>query len=548
MAAKDLIFSTDARNKLFQGISKLARAVRVTLGPRGRNVIIDKSYGAPRITKDGVTVAKEIDLSDKFENMGGRIIREVASKTCDMAGDGTTTSTVLAHAILEKSLKAIETGANPADLKKGIDIASKKVIEFLKDKSIEINDSKQIKQVATISANGEEEIGNVIAEGFKKTGPDGVMTVEDAKSFETELDVVEGMQFDRGYLSPYFVTNAEKMLVELDNPFVMIYDKKISSIQVIVPILEQVIKAGNKGLLLIAEDIEGDALAACVLNKMHGGLKICAVKAPGFGDRRKEILKDIAILCDGQVISDEIGIKLENVALADLGKCKTVKITKDSTTIIGGFGSKDSIDSRCKQLKAEIANPETSQYDREKCQERLAKLSGGIAVIRVGGATEIEVKERKDRVEDALGATKAAIREGIIVGGGVALLRAVNILKDIKSDNEDIKAGIDIFRSALFAPARQIADNAGFEGIIVANKILENSNFNFGFDASVGEYTDLFERGVIDPMMVIRAGIENAVSISTLAMLTEAMISEVESNNKPGMPNMPGGMGGMPMM
>ena len=541
MAAKEVKFSVDARDKMLRGVDILANAVRVTLGPKGRNVVLDKSFGAPRITKDGVTVAKEIELEDKFENMGAQMVREVASKTSDQAGDGTTTATVLAHAIVKEGAKSVAAGMNPMDLKRGVDIAVGAVVEDLKKHSKAVTSNEEIAQVATISANGDSEIGRFIAEAMKKVGNEGVITVEEAKSLETELDVVEGMQFDRGYISPYFVTNAEKMRAELEDPYLLIYEKKLSALNDLLPLLEAVVQTG-KPLLIIAEDVEGEALATLVVNKLRGGLKVAAVKAPGFGDRRKAMLQDIAILTGGQTISEDLGIKLEHVKLDMLGKAKRVMIDKENTTIVNGAGKKKDIEGRIAQIKAEIEET-TSDYDREKLQERLAKLAGGVAVIRVGGATEVEVKERKDRVDDAMHATRAAVEEGILPGGGVALLRSIKALGRLKTENHDQKTGIDIVRRALNTPARQIAVNAGEDGSIVVGKISENESYVYGFDAQEGEYGDLVSKGIIDPTKVVRAALQGAASIAGLLMTTEAMVAEKPKKESP-MPAMPPG-GGM---
>ena len=541
MAAKEVKFSVDARDKMLRGVDILANAVRVTLGPKGRNVVLDKSFGAPRITKDGVTVAKEIELEDKFENMGAQMVREVASKTSDQAGDGTTTATVLAHAIVKEGAKSVAAGMNPMDLKRGVDIAVGAVVEDLKKHSKAVTSNEEIAQVATISANGDSDIGRFIAEAMKKVGNEGVITVEEAKSLETELDVVEGMQFDRGYISPYFVTNAEKMRAELEDPYLLIYEKKLSALNDLLPLLEVVVQAG-KPLLIIAEDVEGEALATLVVNKLRGGLKVAAVKAPGFGDRRKAMLQDIAILTGGQAISEDLGIKLEHVKLDMLGKAKRVMIDKENTTIVNGAGKKKDIEGRIAQIKAEIEET-TSDYDREKLQERLAKLAGGVAVIRVGGATEVEVKERKDRVDDAMHATRAAVEEGILPGGGVALLRSIKALGRLKTENHDQKTGIDIVRRALNTPARQIAVNAGEDGSIVVGKISENASYVYGYDAQEGEYGDLVSKGIIDPTKVVRTALQGAASIAGLLMTTEAMVAEKPKKESP-MPAMPPG-GGM---
>ncbi|MEO0792732.1 MAG: chaperonin GroEL, partial [Pseudomonadota bacterium] len=518
MAAKDVKFSSEARDRMLHGVDVLANAVKVTLGPKGRNVIIEKSFGAPRTTKDGVTVAKEIELEDKFENMGAQMVREVASKTNDVAGDGTTTATVLAQAIVREGLKSVAAGMNPMDLKRGIDKAAAAVVAEITSKAVKVGDSSEIAQVGTISANGEAEIGTMISDAMQKVGNEGVITVEEAKSLESELDVVEGMQFDRGYLSPYFITNADKMVAELDDPYILIHEKKLSNLQAMLPVLEAVVQTG-KPLLIIAEDVEGEALATLVVNKLRGGLKIAAVKAPGFGDRRKAMLEDIAILTKGQTISEDLGIKLENVTLEMLGRAKRVTITKDDTTIVDGTGEKADIEARVGQIKAQIEET-TSDYDREKLQERLAKLAGGVAVIKVGGATEVEVKERKDRVDDALNATRAAVEEGIVPGGGVMLLKGTKALDNVKGDNEDQEAGIQIVRRALQAPIRQIATNAGVEGSIVAGKVLESSDANFGYDAQKDEYVDMVSKGIIDPAKVVRSALQNAASVAGLLITT----------------------------
>jgi chaperonin GroEL len=524
MSAKEVKFSTEAREKMLRGVDILADAVKVTLGPKGRNVVLDKSFGAPRITKDGVTVAKEIELSDKFENMGAQMVREVASKTSDAAGDGTTTATVLAQAIVKEGAKSVAAGMNPMDLKRGIDLAVEAVVEELKERSRKITKNDEIAQVATISANGDKEIGRFLADAMQKVGNEGVITVEEAKSLSTELEVVEGMQFDRGFVSPYFVTNPEKMLVELEDAYVMTYDEKLSGLQALVPLLEAVVQAG-KPLLVIAEEIEGEALATLVVNKLRGGLKVAAVKAPGFGDRRKAMLEDIAILTGGTAISEDLGIKLENVNLQMLGRAKKVVVDKDNTTIIEGRGSKKDISSRIGQIKAQIEET-TSDYDREKLQERLAKLSGGVAVIRVGGATEVEVKERKDRVEDAKHATRAAVEEGILPGGGIALLRASAALSRVRTANDDQKAGVEIVRRALRIPARQIAVNAGEDGSLIVGKLLENNDYRWGYNAAKGNYEDLVAAGVIDPTKVVRTALEGAASVASLLVTTEALVAE----------------------
>jgi chaperonin GroEL len=541
MSAKQVRFSVDARDRMLHGIDTLAHAVRVTLGPKGRNVVLDKSFGAPRITKDGVTVAKEIELEDKFENMGAQMVREVASRTSDQAGDGTTTATVLAHAIVREGAKAVAAGMNPMDLKRGVDLAVEAVVADLQKNSKNVTSNEEIAQVGTISANGDAEIGRFLADAMKKVGNEGVITVEEAKSLETELEVVEGMQFDRGYVSPYFVTNVEKMRVEMEDPYVLIFEKKLSALQELLPLLEAVVQAG-KPLLIIAEDVEGEALATLVVNKLRGGLKVAAVKAPGFGDRRKAMLEDIAILTAGTMVSADLGIKLENVTINMLGRAKKVMIEKENTTIVSGAGKKSDIQGRVAQIKAQIEET-TSDYDREKLQERLAKLAGGVAVIRVGGATEIEVKERKDRVDDAMHATRAAVEEGILPGGGVALLRATEVLKRVRASNEDQKHGVDIVRKALSWPARQIAFNAGEDGSIVVGKILEKDTYGFGFDAQSGEYVNMMSKGIIDPTKVVRAALQGAASVAGLLITTEAMIAELPKKESPAMPG--GGMGGM---
>ncbi|MDO8409346.1 MAG: chaperonin GroEL [Phenylobacterium sp.] len=546
MAAKDVYFSADARDRMLRGVNTLANAVKVTLGPKGRNVVIEKSFGAPRSTKDGVSVAKEIELADRFENLGAQLIREVASKTNDKAGDGTTTATVLAQAIVVEGLKSVAAGMNPMDLKRGIDKAVAKVIEEIKATSKKVSANSEIAQVGTISANGDTEVGEMIARAMDKVGNEGVITVEEAKTAETELDVVEGLQFDRGYLSPYFITNADKMEADLEEPLILLYEKKLSTLQPLLPVLEAVVQSGRP-LLIIAEDIEGEALATLVVNKLRGGLRVAAVKAPGFGDRRKAMLEDIAILTGGQLISEDLGIKLENVSLDMLGKAKKVTITKDDTTIVDGSGEKDGIEGRISQIKRQIEDT-TSDYDKEKLQERLAKLAGGVAVIRVGGSTEVEVKERKDRVDDALNATRAAVEEGIVPGGGVALLKASKILDGFKGDNDDQEAGVAIVRRALQAPIRQIAENAGVEGSIVVSKVLENDSATFGFNAPTAEYVDLVPAGVIDPAKVVRTALQDAASVAGLLITTEAAIVEAPKKGGGatggGMPDM-GGMGGM---
>jgi len=543
MAAKEVKFSVEARDKMLRGVDILNNAVKVTLGPKGRNVILDKSFGAPRISKDGVTVAKEIELEDKFENMGAQMVREVASKTSDVAGDGTTTATVLAASIVKEGAKSVAAGMNPMDLKRGIDLAVEAVLEDLKKNSKKVTSNEEIAQVGTISANGDAEIGRFLAEAMKKVGNEGVITVEEAKSLETELDVVEGMQFDRGYISPYFVTNADKMRVEMEDPYVLINEKKLSGLQELLPLLESVVQAG-KPVLIIAEDVEGEALATLVVNKLRGGLKVAAVKAPGFGDRRKAMLQDIAVLTGGQAISEDLGIKLENVALNMLGRAKKVTIDKENTTIVGGAGKKADIEARITQIKAQIEET-TSDYDREKLQERLAKLAGGVAVIRVGGATEVEVKERKDRVDDAMHATRAAVEEGILPGGGVALLRASESLRKVRTHNDDQKTGVEIVRRALSWPARQIAINAGEDGSVIVGKILEKDQYAFGFDAQTGDYGNLVSKGIIDPTKVVRTALQDAASIAGLLITTEAMVAELPKKQSPAMPPGGGGMGGM---
>ncbi|MBR6356202.1 MAG: chaperonin GroEL [Alphaproteobacteria bacterium] len=525
MAAKDIKFGTDARSKMLKGVETLAKTVKVTLGPKGRNVMLDKSYGAPKLTKDGVSVAKEIVLADKFENMGAQLIKEVAQKTADKAGDGTTTATVLAEAIIREGCKAVAAGMNPQDVKRGIDMAVAAVVDDVKSRSKAVQSSAEIAQVGTISANGDTTIGEYLSKAMEKVGNEGVITVEDAKGLETELDVVEGMQFDRGYLSPYFVTNPEKMNCEFDNPFILLYDKKISNLQAMLPILEPIAQNG-RSLVIIAEDIEGEALATLVVNRIRGGLKVCAVKAPGFGDRRKAMLQDIATLTGGQVISEELGMKLENVTLDMLGTAKRVEITKDDTTIIDGAGNKEDIEGRAAQIRKEIAAT-TSDYDREKLQERLGKLSGGVAVIKVGGASEVEVKERKDRIDDALHATRAAVREGIVAGGGAALLYATKALEKVKTDNQDQNVGIDIIRKALQAPLRQIAENAGVDGAVVAGKLLESKDTNFGYDAQNNAYVDMLKAGIVDPTEVVRTALQDAASVGGLLITTEAMVTEI---------------------
>ncbi len=542
MAAKEVKFSVEARDKMLRGVDILNNAVKVTLGPKGRNVILDKSFGAPRISKDGVTVAKEIELEDKFENMGAQMVREVASKTSDVAGDGTTTATVLAASIVKEGAKSVAAGMNPMDLKRGIDLAVEAVLEDLKKNSKKVTSNEEIAQVGTISANGDAEIGRFLAEAMKKVGNEGVITVEEAKSLETELDVVEGMQFDRGYISPYFVTNADKMRVEMEDPYVLINEKKLSGLQELLPLLESVVQAG-KPVLIIAEDVEGEALATLVVNKLRGGLKVAAVKAPGFGDRRKAMLQDIAVLTGGQAISEDLGIKLENVALNMLGRAKKVTIDKENTTIVGGAGKKADIEARITQIKAQIEET-TSDYDREKLQERLAKLAGGVAVIRVGGATEVEVKERKDRVDDAMHATRAAVEEGILPGGGVALLRASESLRKVRTHNDDQKTGVEIVRRALSWPARQIAINAGEDGSVIVGKILEKDQYAFGFDAQTGDYGNLVSKGIIDPTKVVRTALQDAASVAGLLITTEAMVAELPKKQSAAMPPGGGGMGG----
>ncbi|MGC1690603.1 MAG: chaperonin GroEL [Pseudolabrys sp.] len=543
MSAKEVRFSVDARDRMLRGIDILNSAVKVTLGPKGRNVVLDKSYGAPRITKDGVTVAKEIELEDKFENMGAQMVREVASRTSDQAGDGTTTATVLAHAIVREGAKAVSAGMNPMDLKRGVDLAVEAIVEDLKKNSKKVTSNEEIAQVGAISANGDAEIGKFLADAMKKVGNEGVITVEEAKSLETELDVVEGMQFDRGYISPSFITNADKMRTEMEDPYILIYEKKLSGLQELLPLLEAVVQASTP-LIIVAEDVEGEALATLVVNKLRGGLKVAAVKAPGFGDRRKAMLQDIAVLTGGQAISEDLGIKLENVTIAMLGRAKKVMIDKENTTIVSGAGKKAEIEARITQIKAEIEKT-TSDYDKEKLQERLAKLAGGVAVIRVGGATEIEVRERKDRVDDAMHATRAAVEEGILPGGGVALLRSVEALKRVKTENEDQKHGVDIVRKAIQAPARQIATNAGADGSVVVGKIMDKDQYSYGFDAQAGEYGNLVTKGIIDPTKVVRSAIQGAASVAGLLITTEAMVAEVPKKNQ-GAPAMPGGgMGGM---
>jgi len=544
MAAKDVKFSTDARDKMLRGVDILANAVKVTLGPKGRNVVLDKSFGAPRITKDGVTVAKEIELEDKFENMGAQMVREVASKTNDVAGDGTTTATVLAQAIVKEGAKSVAAGMNPMDLKRGIDIAVSAVVKDLEKRARKVGSSAEVAQVGTISANGDETVGKMIAQAMQKVGNEGVITVEEAKSLDTEVEIVEGMQFDRGYISPYFITNAEKMIAELEDAYILLHEKKLSGLQAMLPLLEAVVQTG-KPLVIISEDVEGEAIATLVVNKLRGGLKVAAVKAPGFGDRRKAMLEDIAILTGGQMISEDLGIKLESVTPAMLGRAKKVVIEKEKTTIINGAGKRKDIEARVAQIKAQIEET-TSDYDREKLQERLAKLAGGVAVIKVGGATEVEVKEKKDRVEDALNATRAAVEEGIVPGGGVALLRARKAVGKLENENSDVQAGINIVLKAVEAPLRQIAENSGVEGSIVVGKILENKSETFGFDAQTEEYVDMFDQGIVDPAKVVRAALQDAASVAGLLVTTEAMVAETPK--KPAAaPAMPGGggMGGM---
>jgi chaperonin GroEL len=541
MAAKEIRFGSEARERMLRGIDILANAVRVTLGPKGRNVVIDKTFGAPRTTKDGVTVAKEIELEDKFENMGAQLVREVASKTSDAAGDGTTTATILAHAIVREGAKSVAAGMNPMDLKRGVDLAVRSTIEDLKKRTKKIKSSDEIAQVGTISANGDKAIGDMIAKAMQRVGNEGVITVEEAKSLDTELDVVEGMQFDRGYLSPYFITNPDKMTAELEDAYILLHEKKLAALQAMLPILEAVVQT-SRALLIIAEDVEGEALATLVVNKLRGGLKVVAVKAPGFGDRRKAMLEDMAILTGGQLISEDLGIKLENVTIDMLGSAKRVKVDKENTTIVGGHGEKANIQARISQIRQQIEET-TSDYDREKLQERLAKLAGGVAVIKVGGASEVEVKEREDRVDDALNATRAAVEEGIVPGGGVALLRAKKAIASLKSGNDDIQAGINIVSKALEAPIRQIAENSGVEGSIVVSRVLEKSG-NFGFDAQEETYGDLVEKGIVDPTKVVRIALQDAASIAGLLITTEAMLAERPKKEAP-LPAMPGGMGGM---
>ncbi len=546
MAVKDIEFGSDARAKMLKGVETLAKTVKVTLGPKGRNVILDKSYGAPKITKDGVSVAKEVELADKFENMGAQLVKEVAQKTADKAGDGTTTATVLAEAIIKEGCKAVAAGMNPMDLKRGIDMAVEAVIEDIKSRSVAIKTSEEIAQVGTISANGDRSIGEYLARAMEKVGNEGVITVEDAKGLETELDVVEGMQFDRGYLSPYFITNAEKMICEYEAPYVLLYDQKVSTLQPLIPILETIVQSG-RALVIVAEDVEGEALATLVVNRLRGGLKVCAVKAPGFGDRRKAMLEDIAILTGGQVISEELGMKLENVTLDMLGSAKRVSITKDETTIIDGDGEKDLIEARAAQIRKQIEET-TSDYDREKLQERLAKLSGGVAVLRVGGASELEVKEKKDRIDDALNATRAAVKEGVVAGGGCALLYASRVLEKLNPTTQDQKVGIEIIRKACQAPIRQISENAGVDGAVVAGKLLESSDANFGYNAQSGEYTDMVKAGIIDPTKVVRTALQDAASVGGLLITTEAMVTEAPQKECHCGGAAGAGAGGMPGM
>lgn len=547
MVAKNIEFGTTAREKMLRGVETLAKTVKVTLGPKGRNVILDKAYGAPKITKDGVSVAKEIELADKFENMGAQLVKEVAQKTADKAGDGTTTATVLAEAIIKEGCKAVAAGMNPMDLKRGIDLAVEAVVNDVKSRSVMIKTSAEVAQVGTISANGDNSIGEYLAKAMEKVGNEGVITVEDAKGLDTELDVVEGMQFDRGYLSPYFVTNPEKMICEFEAPYILLYDKKISNLQPLIPVLEAIVQSG-KALVIVAEDIEGEALATLVVNRLRGGLKVCAVKAPGFGDRRKAILEDIAILTGGQVVSEDLGMKLENVTLEILGTAKRVEITKDDTTIIDGAGEKELIEARANQIKRQIEET-SSDYDREKLQERLGKLSGGVAVIKVGGASEVEVKEKKDRIDDALHATRAAVKEGVVAGGGCALLYATKALDKLEPQNQDQKVGIDIIRRALQAPIRQIAENAGVDGALVVGKLLEGKDTNFGYNAQKGEYVDMVKAGIIDPTKVVRTALQDAASVAGLVVTTEAMVAEAPQKECScgcgGHGNPAGGMGGM---
>lgn len=550
MSAKDIMFGTDARAKMLKGVETLAKTVKVTLGPKGRNVVLDKSYGAPKITKDGVSVAKEVELADKFENMGAQLVKEVAQKTADKAGDGTTTATVLAEAIIREGCKAVAAGMNPMDLKRGIDMAVEAVVEDVKSRSKDIKTSEEIAQVGTISANGDRSIGEYLARAMEKVGNEGVITVEDAKGLETELDVVEGMQFDRGYLSPYFITNAEKMICEYENPYILLYDQKISNLQPLIPVLEAVVQSGRP-LLIVAEDIEGEALATLVVNRLRGGLKVCAVKAPGFGDRRKAMLQDIALLTGGQVISEELGMKLENITLEYLGSAKRIEVSKEETTVIDGMGNKETIQDRTAEIRKQIEDT-TSDYDREKLQERLAKLSGGVAVLRVGGASEVEVKEKKDRIDDALNATRAAVKEGVVAGGGVALLYSIKALDKLMPANADQKVGIDIIRKAIQAPIRQIAENAGVDGAVVAGKLLEQSDSNYGYNAQNDEYTDMVKAGIIDPTKVVRTALQDAASVGSLLITTEAMVTEAPQKEcscgcggAGGMSGGAAGMGGM---
>ena len=542
MAAKDVRFGDDARRRMLRGVDILADAVKVTLGPKGRNVVLEKSFGAPRVTKDGVTVAKEIDLADKFENMGAQLIREVASKTNDEAGDGTTTATILAQAIVREGSKSVAAGMNPMDLKRGIDLAVRAIVADIQKRSKPVKTSEEIGQVGTISANGQARIGQMISKAMEKVGKEGVITVEEAKGLETELDVVEGMQFDRGYLSPYFITNADKMTTELEDPYILLHESKLSSLQPMLPVLETVAQSGRP-LMIIAEDVEGEALATLVVNKLRGGLKVAAVKAPGFGDRRKAMLEDIAILTGGQVISEDLGIKLESVTPEMLGRAKRISITKEETTIVDGNGKKADVEGRCSQIRAQV-DETSSEYDREKLQERLAKLAGGVAVIKVGGATEVEVKERKDRVDDALNATRAAVEEGVVMGGGCALLRSVSALKKVKTSNDDQNVGVDIVRRSLQSPIRQIVENAGVDGAVVAGKLLESKDANLGFDAQAEKYVDMFKAGIVDPTKVVRAALQDAASVAGLLITTEVMVADAADDDAGGMPAMPD-MGGM---
>jgi len=543
MSAKQIKFGAEARDKMLKGVNLLADTVKVTLGPKGRNVILDSSFGAPKITKDGVSVAKEIELEDKFENMGAQMVKQVASKTNDLAGDGTTTATVLAQAIFSEGSKSVAAGMNPMDLKRGIDIAVSEVIKDITSRAKKISTNEEIGQVGTISANGDKEIGDYLAQAMEKVGNEGVISVEEAKSLNTELDVVEGMQMDRGYLSPYFVTNSEKMICDMENPFILITENKLSNLQPMVSLLEQVMQSGRP-LLIIADDVEGEALATLVVNRLRGGLKVCAIKAPGFGDRRKDMLEDIAVLTNGEVISDEKGIKLEDISIDRLGTAKHVKVTKDDTTIVDGSGTKESVEARCGQIKAQMETS-TSDYDKEKLSERLAKLSGGVAVIKVGGATEIEVKEKKDRVEDAMHATRAAVEEGVIAGGGTALLYAISKLENLTVENADQKVGINIVKRALQAPIRQIVENSGYDGSVVVGKLLEQKDSNYGYNAQTGEYCDMVKSGIIDPVKVVRTALQDAASVSGLLITTGAMVSEIESDEAPSMAGMSGGMPGM---